>query len=384
MVSIDFKSKLKKPMAMMLIITGSFLGCIVGYKIFIFFMMKQYFSQAQPPVSVTTLVADYDSWQPTLLASGSLTAIQGVDVTSEAAGLVRKVQFIPGSEVKVGDILVELNQEADRASLQALKAKAELAEVTYRRDKAQFQTQAISQSALDAGSADLKSKIAEVDAQAANLAKKTIVAPFSGRLGIAAVNEGQYVNAGDKMVTLQSLDSIYVDFYIPQQSLAKLKPGKKILIKTESYPDQVFEGSINAIDPKVNVVTRTVHVQATLSNPEKKLLPGMFVSVEMHVDTPKHYLTLPQTAISYNPYGEIVYVVTEKARNAKNEPILVAHQTFVTVGDKRGDQVAIVSGIEKNQQIVTSGQLKLKNGDEVVINNSVLPANNPDPEPIDE
>lgn len=348
--------------------------------------------------TVTTAQVRALSWQPTLAAVGSVTAVRGVDVTTEIAGLVREIHFKSGQDVRKGDVLVELNADTDQAQLQSLQAAADLSATTLKRDKAQFDAQAVAQAQVDNDAADLKSKRALVAQQQATLAKKTIRAPFSGKLGITSVNPGQYLNPGDKIVTLQAIDPIYVDFNLPQQQIGNLVVGQRVNIRTEGL-DATFPGRITAISPKVDPTTRNAVVEATLSNPKRLLLPGMFANAAVDVGAEKQYLTLPQTAITYNPYGSTVFIILtaeEAARAAKTSTSsasaaapagaasgsgLVAQQVFVTTGETRGDQVAIVKGLKEGQQVITSGQLKLKNGASVVIDNSILPANATSPTP---
>jgi membrane fusion protein (multidrug efflux system) len=212
------------------------------------------------------------------------------------------------------------------------------------------------------------------------IAKKVIKAPFDGKLGVSQVNPGQFLNAGDAVVTLQQLDPIYVDFFLPQQELAKIQIGQNLSLKIDTYPDLTFVGKITTINPLVDPDTRNVQVEATISNPLDKLLPGMFGQVSLDIDKPEAFLTLPQTAISYNPYGDMVYIITQSnKKDKKGKPILTAQQTFVKLGNTRGDQIAILSGVKEGDVVVTSGQLKLKNGSPVTINNTVLQANNPHP-----
>jgi membrane fusion protein (multidrug efflux system) len=350
-------------------------------------------------VSATQVVAL--EWQPQLAAVGTVTAMRGVDVTSEIAGLVRSVNFKSGQEVKAGMVLVQLNADSDIAQLQSLQAAADLSASVLERDKGQLAAQAISQAQVDADTADLKSKRALVAQQAALIAKKTIRAPFAGKLGITSVNPGQYLNPGDKIVTLQAIDPIYVDFYLPQKRIGGLSVGQIVNVSTDGFPDLAFPGKISAISPKVDSATRNVQVEATLANAKRQLLPGMFANANVDVGEKKRYLTLPQTAITYNPYGSTVFIV--KPASAKDAPGkgasgaasaspptsgaaaasggLIVQQVFVTTGETRGDQVAILTGLQEGQQVVTSGQVKLKNGTPVVIDNSVQPANSPNPTP---
>jgi len=355
------------------------------------------------PQTVSATLATTLEWQPQLAAVGSIAAVRGVDVTSEIAGLVRSIEFKSGQEVKAGAVLVQLNADSDIAQLQSLQAAAELSASVLARDKLQFEAQAISQAQVDNDAADLKSRRALVAQQAATVAKKTIRAPFSGKLGITTVNPGQYLNPGDKIVTLQTIDPIYVDFYLPQKQMGGLVLGQTVSVLTDGFPGQAFVGKVTAINAKVDTATRNVQVEATLANPKRQLLPGMFANASVDVGEKKRYLTLPQTAITYNPYGSTIFVIRPKSEadaeakaasaaasgaTAAPSPAasgagdsLVAQQIFVVTGETRGDQVAILKGLKEGQQVVTSGQVKLKNNTPVVIDNSVQPANNPNPTP---
>ncbi|MBP0595775.1 efflux RND transporter periplasmic adaptor subunit [Paraburkholderia sp. LEh10] len=377
------KRPMTKRMIIMLICVGVLLGALVGFNLFRAHMLKKFMaSNAVPPATVTAAVAGYQTWQPQLAAVGSLRAVRGVDVTTEVAGLVREIAFSSGQEVKAGQVLVRLNDDSDRAQLASLQAAAELAQTVYKRDKAQFDIQAIAKAQLDADAADLKSKKAQVDQQAALVEKKTIRAPFAGRVGITTVNPGQYINPGDAIVTLQAIDPIYADFYLPQQQLGQLQVGQAIVVDTNAFSNRTFDGKIRSINPRVDSTTRNVQIEATVDNRERKLLPGMYANVKIDAGTVQRYLTLPQTAITYNPYGATVFVVKPGAqKNAQGKVMPVAQQVFVTPGPTRGDQVAILKGIGEGAQVVTSGQLKLKNGTPLVIDNRVLPADNPNPTP---
>jgi len=375
---------MKKRMFQMLAICAVFFGAIFGFQMFKVMMFKKYMkANGAPVVSVSEEPVQYTEWQPQLQVTGSLRAMKGVDITSEVPGLVKNIWFASGHRVKEDQVIVELNADADRQRLNALIAEAELAKISYERDKLQFEANAVSQSTLDAGFADLKSKQAQVAEQEAMIQKKQIQAPFEGYLGVSQINKGQYVNPGDKIVSLQSLDYVYVDFYIPQQELLSVTVGENVNVRSDAYPDKIFIGEISAIDPKIDPKTRNLHIQATICNTEQRLLPGMFVSVDMPIGKSEHQLTLPLTAVSYNPYGETVFVVSEAA-DEKGDPQLTATQVFVKVGEARGDQVAILSGIKEGDVVVVSGQFKLKSGDRVEINNKVLPSNNASPQPIDE
>jgi len=374
---------MKKHMIIMLVIVGLLLGGLVGFNLFKGYMMQKHMASSPvPPATVATIKADYQQWQPQLSAVGTLRAVRGVDVTTEIAGLVRSVNFKSGDEVKAGQLLAQLNADSDVAQLRALEAAAELAETVYERDKAQLAVQAVSKAQVDAAAADLKSKRAQVAQQAALVDKKAIRAPFAGKLGISTVNPGQYLNPRDKLVTLQTIDPIYIDFYLPQQQLPQIAIGQKVTITADAYKDMSFTGKINAINPKVDTNTRNVQIEATIPNPKRQLLPGMFTTVKVNAGEEQRYLTLPQTAITYSPYGDTVFVAkASDKKDQKGNPILVAQQVFITPGPTRGDQVAILKGVEPGAEVVTSGQTKLKNGTPLTINNAVQPASNPNPKP---
>jgi membrane fusion protein, multidrug efflux system len=354
-------------------------GGAVGFKMFVARKISEAMAQnASLPQTVSTATAAYSEWQPEVTAVGSLRAIHGVEVTTEVAGLVREVDFKSGSGARTGQTLVQLNADPDVAQLQALTAEANLAALVYHRDLIQYQAQAISRSQLDTDAANLKSTREQEAAQAALVAKKTIRAPFAGRLGITTVNPGQYLNPGDPIVTLESVDPIYVDFRLPQDDLSTVTVGQMVHVTADAFPGNAFQGKITSIDPLVDPSTRNFEAEATIGNPGHKLLPGMFVRTTVDAGAKVSYLTLPQTAVTYNPYGETVYLV----RNAKEpggHPL--AEQTFVTLGPTRGDQVAIVKGLKAGDVVVSSGQMKIKNGTPLAVNNSVLPLDKANPTP---
>lgn len=342
------------------------------------FMSKSDFIQ---PQAVSVAHAVNSAWQGQVKSVGTLHAVEGADLASEVAGIVTKIEFKPGDDVPAGKILIQLRDDTDRATLAALRATAEQYTVTYKRNQALAQANAISKQSYDQAVANWKSAVAQADAQAALVEKKAIRAPFAGRVGIRQVDVGQYVAAGTTMVTLQQLNPIDVDFSAAQQQVGILKPGDPVLVTTDAVPGKTFKGKIIALDPKIDPTTRTVRVRAEISNPDKTLIPGMFANVITDIGGSRQHLTLPQTAVTYNPYGDVVYVVTP-SKNEKGKDILVANQRFVTTGETRGDQVAILSGITDKDLVVTAGQLKLKNGAVVFINNAVRMPNNPAPNPI--
>jgi membrane fusion protein, multidrug efflux system len=349
-----------------------------------FLQIRQLIASSPKPGAqvVSAMKAELAEWQPQFNAVGTLSAVRGVDVTTEVAGLVHSVRFRSGQDVKAGQVLLELNSDSDRAQLQSLQAAADLASTVLARDRQQFEARAVSRAQLDADEADLRVKRANVAQQAALVAKKIIRAPFAGRLGITTVNPGQYVNPGDKIVTLQTIDPIYIDFNLPQKQLAGLSLGQRLTLSSDAFPGQTFPGKVTAINPKVDPATRNIQLEATVANVKRQLLPGMFANVDIDAGDKKRYLTLPQTAVTYNPYGSTVFVLRPgDKKDAQGNPQLQAQQLFVTPGPTRGDQVAVLSGLAEGEQVVTSGQLKLKNGAPVTVDNRVQPADNPKPAP---
>ena len=373
------KDELKRRMRLMLIFVAVLFGVIFLYKGIMGLVFKHYMASQSRVVAVSTMTANYSTWDSNLKAVGSVRAIRGVNVTSELAGMVKNIYFSPGKLVNAGETLVALNVDADVAQLHALQATAELNKITYNRDKAQLAIKGVSKEVVDTDAATLKNTTALVEQQVATIAKKIIVAPFKGRLGISTVNPGQYLNPGDSVVTLQQLDPIYVDFYVPQQQLSTLVVNQSVTIVSDSFPNKKFTGTITTINPLIDTGTRNVEVEATVANPDFNLVPGMFATVEVDTGKPERFLTLPQTAITFNSYGDIVFIVKSGDKGKDGKPQLTVEQTFVKEGLTRGEQVAILSGIAEGDQIVTSGQLKLKNGYQITIDNSVAPSNNPAP-----
>lgn len=373
-----------KRMLVMLALTAIVLGGVFGFAAFKSSMItKVMASLANPPQTVSTMVAASQDWQSQLEAVGSVRAVNGANLSAEVAGIVSVLHFESGADVNKGDILLQLESADDIAHLNALKATMTIAQLTFDRDSKLVKTDAVSQQVVDTDKANLLNAESLVAQQQALVDYKTVEAPFAGRLGIRQVDLGQYLPAGTSIVTLQQIDPIYVDFYVPQQALAQIKVGQAVTAKVDTFPDKTFPGQISAINSQVDVATRTVQLRATMQNGDHLLLPGMFATIDIDTAAPQKYVTLPQTAIAFNSYGDIVYLVDDKGKDANGKPQLAARQAFVTTGATRGDQIAVLSGIKDGDVVVTAGQLKLRNGSPVNVDNTVQPANNPDPQPVD-
>jgi membrane fusion protein (multidrug efflux system) len=396
-------------MIIMIVAVLVLIGVIAGIKVLMIMKMLSGM-KPPPPAVVTTAKTSYQEWQPELRAVGTLRAARGADLALEVAGLVGRVNVRSGEDVKSGQLLLELVTTDEVANLHQLEAQAALSQLTYERAKQEIAVHVIAQADYDNAAADLKVKQAAIAQQQAIIAKKQLRAPFAGRAGIVTITPGTYLNSGTVIVTLQELDPVYVDFFVPQKDLAQAQVGRNAALTLDAFPGKSFRGTVNAINPKVDTDTRNVLVEARVPNPDRVLSPGMFVNVAVDAGSQQRYLTLPQTAIVYNPYGETVYVVRTKgafdadqaaaAANAadpvdkpaapkkasKGPPplapeALVVEQIFVTTGPTRGDQVAILTGLNPGAEVVSSGQIKLKNGAPVSIDNSVRPADNPHPTP---
>jgi membrane fusion protein, multidrug efflux system len=374
-----------KRMLIMLLLVGVVLGGVFGFIRFKNQMIKKFITAGGVPVqTVSTTVATRSEWSEGLQAVGTVRAVQGIDVSAEVAGMVGRIYFHQGDTVKAGSLLVQLRDEEERSKLKALASAAEIARITYQRDEAQLRIQAVSKQVVDNDKANLEMALARLEEQKVLVAKKRIVAPFDGQLGLRNIDVGQHLNPGDAIVSLQDLHKVYVDFYLPQQALAKLRLNQPVTIKADVYPEQLFLGVVTVINPTVDEKTRNVKIRAILDNPDHKLLPGFYVTVVVDQGQSQDWVTLPRTAISFNPYGALVYKVEMKGKDDKGQPKWVAKQVFVSTGQTRGDQVAITEGVNEGDQVVTSGQLKLSNGMPVRVDNSVLPSNEVAPKPIDQ
>jgi membrane fusion protein (multidrug efflux system) len=333
-----------------------------------------------PPEAVTTIVAQQEEWPATLNVIGTMAAVQGVTVSADLPGTVDRILFDSGQAVRDGDVLAVLDTRQEQAQLKAIEARLELARVTFERMQGLLDERVISRAEFDRATADFQQSQAQLGEIRAVIQRKTIRAPFSGVLGIRQVNLGQYLAGGDPLVVLQSLDPIYVNFGVPQQSVSQVPVGRSV--RVIAGEDAVVErtGRVTAIDSMVDEATRNIQVQATLSNQDRKLRPGMFVQTEVALGPSRAIVALPASAISYAPYGDSVFVVSEM-KDPEGRPYRGVRQQFVKLGPARGDQVAVLSGIKPGDEVVTSGVFKLRNGAAVQINNSVRPGNSSAPTP---
>ena len=335
-----------------------------------------------PPEAVTSIVVKREQWPATTAVIGTMEAVHGVMVSADLPGAVARINFYSGKAVREGDILVELDTREERAQLAALEAQRDLAKVNYDRTEQLVKEGVISRLEYDQATAQQKQTEANVGAIRATIQRKTIRAPFSGILGIRKVNLGQYLSAGSAIVQLQSLNPIYVNFGLPQQALGQVHVGRNLRVTSEDIVGKAFTGRVTALDSVVDQATRNVQVQATLANPEGKLHPGMFVQVEVVQGESRPVITLPASAISYAPYGDSVFVITD-LKDQKGQTYRGVRQQFVKLEGSRGDQVAVVSGLNPGDEVVTSGVFKLRNGAAVQVNNKVQPGNDPAPKPED-
>lgn len=362
-----------------LMVVVGILGGIKGLQIKRMIAQGKQFSP--PPEPVTTAVARKETWESLLTAVGSLEAVQGVIVTAELSGKVERIGFEPGTKVKTGDLLVQQDISAENAQLRAAEANLALAKIDLERKSKLLAQKTISRSEYDNAEAQYKQAAAQADNIRAAIKKKTIRAPFDGRLGIRLVNVGQVLKEGDAIVSLQSIDPIFVNFSLPQQQLAQVTSGLTVQVTTDALPGQVVAGKITAINPQVDAATRNIQMQATVANPEERLRPGMFVNVAVVLPARKDVLAIPATAVLYAPYSDSVFVVEEKKEEKNGQPGQVVRQKFVRLGEKKGDYVAIVSGLEEGDTVVSTGVFKLRNGQSVVVDNAVTPEFKLNPKP---
>lgn len=369
-----------------ILITAGFLAVLLGAIAVVKAVQIMTLVSAKPPMpveAVTTAQVKRERWQQTLTAVGSLSAVQGVTVAAELDGNVVQIDFEAGREVHAGDVLLRQNTDVEEAQLRSAEASVDLARINLQRTRELFAKGTVSQAQLDSDAAAEKQAIAAADNIRATIAKKTIRAPFSGRLGIRLVNLGQNLKAGDAIVSLQALNPIFVDFYLPQEQLAQLAEGLPVVVGVDAFPSERIVGKVTAVSPDVDASTRNVRVQATVENPRGHLRPGMYVNVAVELPAADTVLTIPETAVLYAPFGDTVYIVNEKTDEKTGERQLVVRQQIVRLGVHRGDFVAVAAGLNEGDTVVTSGVFRLRPGSLVVVNNPLAPDAKLAPKPSD-
>jgi membrane fusion protein (multidrug efflux system) len=380
---LEGQPRTRRRLIIMLAVLAVLAALLIGFHLFKVSILKKVTAgiQSQQP-TVATVSARSEPWQASLNAVGSLRASNGADLSLEIGGVIDDIRFESGQAVAAGTVLLHLRPNDDAAKLQQLQASAELDEITYKRDVLQLKAQGVAQSTVDTDAANLKVARAEVAAQQAVINEKTLRAPFAGRLGVRQIDLGQYASPGTTVVTLQALDPMFIDFYLPQQAISQVSAGQPVSVSVDAYPGKTFVGKVTSLNAKVDATSRMLQVRATVANPDGQLLPGMFANVTAATGSPKPLVTLPQTAIAYNPYGSLVYVIQDKT-DASGKAQKIAHQQFVTTGATRGDQVSILKGIRADDVVVTAGQLKLHNDMPVQISNSARLTDDAAPVPVD-
>jgi membrane fusion protein (multidrug efflux system) len=354
-----------KRMLLVLLALGLVLGAIFGWKSWQEHQMAALARMPPPPATVAAAEVQVESWQPHLQAVGSLVANQGILVTTEVAGKVSEIRFESGQQVEVGTLLLQLDDSIDRAELEGIVAERRLAEMQFKRREELVEKKTISRSDYDEAQLRLENARAQLDTKQAQIAKKRITAPFSGLLGIRQVDLGEYLQPGAAIVPLQALDPLYVDYSLPERHLGLISVGQTVQIEVQAYAGETFTGRISALNPGIDPGTRSLRIRATLANPQSRLRPGMFAEVRTILPQRPAVLTLPQTAITYNPYGDSVFVIED------GETGTTVQRRQVETGGVRNGRVEIAQGLQAGERVVIAGQVKLRNGQAVVIDNSI-------------
>jgi len=346
-------------------------------------MIHQMTAMKMPPTVISASPVEEQDWEMTLQSVGSLESVQGVTVTADLPGRVTKILFQGGANVKAGDVLLLQDTSSEETQLRAAEANASLAKVNLDRIEELYKKKVASKSEFDSAEASYKAAVAQADTYRTAIAKKTVKAPFDGRLGIRQVNVGQDLGTGDPIASLQYVNSIYVNFSLPQQDMSKLKLGLPVRLSTDAVPNEVFNGEITAVNPEVDPTTRNIRVQATVKNEDLRLLPGMFGHVEVVLPETRHVMAVPQTAVAYATFGDSVFVVVDEKNKDSGESEKIARQQFVRLGLKRGDFVEIEAGVKTGDMVVNAGVFKLRNGAPVAINDKPMPDYKLNPNPAD-
>jgi membrane fusion protein (multidrug efflux system) len=379
-------------MVIMLVLAGIVFGAVFGMKWFGNKMMVQYLeNMPTPAATISASEVTMMRWDNRLEAIGTLVAVNGADLTSEAGGIVESIHFESGQQIAKGELLVSLDSEEQLGELKRLRAQAELAEVNRKRREQLFKLEAISKSDYDAAVAEADAAKAAAEAQAGRVGQKQIRAPFAGQLGIRRVNIGQYVSPGDPIVTLQSLDPIDIDFSLPEQYTGSVQQGFKVSVRVDAYPEQTFTGEVLAVEPRVDPGTRNFGLRARLPNPDGQLRAGQFGRVVLSLPGEREVLAIPRTSVEYSSYGTSVFVL-QPIQAAQGEGEAIAGegqqtpkdevtQRFVRIGESRGDFVAVLEGLKPGDRVATSGLMKLRNQTPVIVNNDLEPEARLDPQP---
>ncbi len=374
---------MKRRMSLMLLAVTIFVAAIAVVKFLeVRTALAQFAAFRPPPEAVTTIVARGEDWTATLGSVGTVSAVHGVTVSADLPGIVERIAFDSGRHVEKGDELVALDTRQERAQLAAARARQELARLNLERSRRLLEKGVVAQAEFDQAEAEAKQAEAQVGELEATIARKEIRAPFSGVLGIRQINVGQYLEGGAPIVPLQSMDPVYVDFAVPQQDAGELRLGAPVHLTGDGVSSRAPAGVVTAVNSVVDESTRNVQIQATFRNPGGTLRPGMFVEVAAKTGTSSRVVALPASAISYAPYGNSVFVV-KNLKGPDGKPYRGVEQRFVKLGPARGDQIAVLSGVEQGDEVVTSGVFKLRNGAAVYVNNSVRPSDSPAPKPED-
>jgi len=370
---------------LMIVVVGLIYGGLVFFKvnqIMGFAQLAKSGAFLPPPTAVTTTVAEKSQWQPTLETIGTVTAINGVTISTDLAGIVSKIAFESGSQVKAGDLLVQLNTDQEQAQLAQAEAQRDWTQITLTRNQELVAKKTVSQSDYDSATAQFHQAQATVDQFKALIARKTLRAPFAGVVGIRQINLGQYLNTGDAVVTLQSFDPIYVNFSLPQQNLSQLTVGQSVEINMDAYGDKVFPGKVTAINSLVDQNSRNVQIQATLPNSETQLRPGMYAKVKVVLPEAQEVVAIPSSSIHYAPYGDSVFIVSD-LKSDDGKTFKGVKEQFVKLGQSKGDLTAIVSGLKPGDEVVTSGVFRLRSGEAIIVNNKATPGSQTSPTPSD-
>ena len=339
--------------------------------------------RTMPPTTVTSASVKEEDWAPLLTAVGSVSPVQGAVVSTELAGVVREINFENGAEAKKGEVLMKLDASQEEALLRSAEADAQLAKTDLERSRDLAMKKVVSGAEFDSAQSKFTRMNAVVDQMRSNIAKKSIIAPFDGQLGIRQVNVGQMINAGQQVVALTALDPVYVDFALPEQYLSKLTKGLNVTVRADAFPGRQFKGKLTAVNSMIDPVTRNVSLQATLENPDRALHPGMFAKVEVALPETKKTVVIPGSAVSYAPYGDSVFVIEKQKDPKTGKESEVLRQQFVRIGEARGDFVAVTQGLKPGETLVSTGVFKLRNGMAVTVNNDLAPKPELNPKPED-